>query len=157
MYPPNVIRNASEADLNSILHLFRETILHIDVLDYNKEQLYVWASSSNNMEAWIEKIHDQYFLLVEIETLLVGFASLTKDGCIDLLYVHQDFQRCGIASILLEALEKQAVALNLLKLQSDVSITAYPFFIKKGFVVVKEYSKQVQKEIFLNRLMEKPL
>lgn len=62
--------------------------------DYNREQTNIWATTAQNREAWLKKLEEQYFYLaIEDQGRIVGFASLTREGSFDLLYVHKNYQR----------------------------------------------------------------
>ena len=151
------IRTAAIPDLPFILLLFKETISHVNAADYEQEQLQVWASTAENKDQWLLKLDRDYFIVAESEKVIAGFASLNQDGLVDLLYVHKDFQRRGIALDLLKRLEEKAKQLDLIEIFTDASITAYPFFLKHGFTVTEEYIKQKNGVPFLNRKMRKEL
>lgn len=57
-------------------------------------------------------------------------------GHLNRLYVHKDFQGKGIATALVKALEAEAIKLNLRKISTEASITAQPFFEKRGHQTV---------------------
>jgi len=84
-----------------------------------------------------KRIDTHYYLLVKIEDRLVGMASLDKSGYLDVIYVHHEYQGHGIASELLFKMEQRAKKDGHDVITSDVSITAKPFFLHKGYVVVK--------------------
>ncbi|MOA08482.1 putative N-acetyltransferase YafP [compost metagenome] len=60
------------------------------------------------------------------------------------MYVHKDYQRQGIATLLLNAIIIKATELNLTGLTTEASITAKSFFIKNGFEVTEE------QKVFIN-------
>ena len=67
---------------------------------------------------------------------------------LDRLFVHADYQRKGIATAICNQLE-QAVQGNIV---THASITARPFFKKRGYTVVKE--QQVERQgIFLTNFI----
>ena len=139
-----VIRPASVDDLSEMIHLFRDTIKNVNKKDYSAEQITVWASPDIDIKRWQQSIKDDYTFVAENSDNLIGFSTLQKEGNIHLLYVHKNYQRKGIASVLLEKLEKKAIELGLKKLTTHSSITALPFFESKGFFVVR------QQEVILN-------
>lgn len=151
------IRTATQSDLSLILHLFSDTILNVNAADYTHEQLNAWSSAAANQDVWLTKLEQDYFIVALIDEEITGFASLTNEGAVDLLYVHKEYQRKGIAASLLRQLEQKANALGLNEITTDASITAYPFFIKHGFYVTEEYVKQRNGVDFLNRKMKKKL
>lgn len=134
------IREASLQDLPELTSLFVDTIHGVCHKDYDLKQREVWAASVQKTERWEKAIKEQYFLVAETDGNILGFASLLDDYYIDFMYVHAKFQREGIASKLFEELLKEGVRKGTKKLFSDVSITARPFFGKRGFKVIRKNS-----------------
>lgn len=127
------LRQAQVEDLSMILSLFCETIETVCSADYNGDQLHAWKEGARDRARWSDRIQHQYFILGFHERDLVGFSSLAPDGYLDLLYVHKDWQGKGVASLLLTDLLSHAEIHDMMKIVSDVSITAAPFFLRKGF------------------------
>lgn len=132
------IRRANLQDFEKIQKLFVETIHEVCIEDYNEAQIAVWATSINNKDKWEKFIVEEYFLVAEDHNKIVGFISLDNDDYVNLLYVHKNFQRRGVASILYDAIKLEAGRMGIDKLSADVSKTAVPFFHSKSFKVVKE-------------------
>ena len=86
---------------------------------------------------------------------MVGFADLEADGHLDCMYVHADYQRRGVASRLLSEVEAAGKAQGLNRLYSEVSITARPFFERRGFRVIAPQLVTARGQEFLNYRMEK--
>lgn len=132
------LRKGILKDLQEILILFSGTIETVCANDYNNEQIVAWISSVNNTGRWHRLIEDQYFIVAVLNQKIVGFASLAHGDYIDVLYVHKDFQRQGIAQQLYNALETEATTHKNTILTADVSKTAKPFFEANGFKVIAE-------------------
>ena len=81
---------------------------------------------------------------------IVGFSSITPTGYLDYMFVHKDFQGRGIATMLLEEIERYALAAGIKRITSEVSLTARPFFEKQGYVVEKEQKRQAHKLCLTN-------
>lgn len=88
---------------------------------------------------------------------MVGFAEFETNGHIDCFYVHHDFQRVGIGSSLMSAIENDARTNKISRIFAEVSITAKPFFQRNGFVVIKEQCKLIRGVELTNFIMEKVL
>jgi putative acetyltransferase len=127
------IRTTTPADLDAIRQLFYDTVTQVNSRDYEPEQIEAWAAGSEKKEDWTQKMEEQYFLVAEAGDTIVGFCSLTRLGQLDFLYVHKDFQGMGIATKLLDTVIKIAEQMDMEVITSDVSITARPFFEKRGF------------------------
>lgn len=149
------LRKALPEDLEEIQNLYVNTIENICIKDYNQNQINVWTSSIAEKEKWINKLKNQYFLIAEIENKIVGFGSLANGDYLDFLYVHKDFQGIGIASKLCEELEIESQRQTSSAIFSFVSISARPFFEKRGFKVVEERKNIIQGIEIINFKMVK--
>jgi GNAT superfamily N-acetyltransferase len=70
---------------------------------------------------------------------------------------HHARQRQGVGSLLIEKIHEEASHRGLVRLYSDVSITAKPFFIAKGFEVIKEQLIAIRGQELSNFRMQKHL
>lgn len=152
-----IFRVATNSDLPEIQKLYVETIKEVCKNDYNEEQLKVWSSGVENTERWLEVIRLQFVLLAIVENEIAGFGTLKDGNFIDLFYIHKDFQRQGIADKILHELEIEATKYNSKIITADISITAKPFFEKKGFVVKTEQRNIRLNVELINYKMEKKL
>lgn len=82
---------------------------------------------------------------------IVGFGDIDKTGYLDRLYVHKDYQRKKIATYLCNQLE--GYAQNRITVQA--SITAKPFFEKRGYQVIKKQEVYRDGVALINYVMEK--
>ena len=69
---------------------------------------HAWKSSSGDQQRWHRLIENQYFIIAILNGKIVGFASLDQGNYVDVMYVHRDFQRQGIAQQLYSTLENEA-------------------------------------------------
>jgi len=148
-----IIRSYAKADADMLLNLFQQTIKTVNREHYSTEQLDIWSGQAG----WINRLEHNVTLVATIQSYIVGFITMKDDGLIDLLYTHKNFQRQGIASALLKAIEARAYTLGLTALQTEASITAEPFFEAQGFRIVKKQQKKVQEIAFTNYYMTKSL
>lgn len=152
------IRQATADDLPEITALFRNTIINICSKDYSEKQINTWASSANDTETWIERINSNYFIVAEQKDhLIVGFAYLKKGYYLDGLFVHQDYQRQGIASALLRTIESRVMIEEFPEIRSDVSKTALPFFEAWDYTTIKKQKKSFKGMGFENYIVTKTL
>jgi putative acetyltransferase len=150
------LRQATLSDLPQIHQLFVDTINHVCTKDYSVDQRRVWTALINNKERWVSSIQEQEFLIAESDGIIAGFASLEKTGLIDFLYVNKDFQRKGVANLLLTNLEEKAANSGIERLWSNVSETAKGFFEHSGYTVIQRQTKMVDNvEIHNYRMMKK--
>lgn len=153
------LRPIQASDLEKIVTLFKETVHHVNAKDYSSEQLLVWAPKHmhHGHERW-QSLLSSIAYLAESDDVIVGFADITEQGYLDRLFVHKDYQRQGIASMLVKKLESIILERGLKKITTEASITAKPFFEQIGYYVIREQNKPREGGVVLtNFLMEKRL
>jgi putative acetyltransferase len=128
---------ATRNDLDAIAYLFRHTIQTAASNDYSAQEIASWSEGAKNTDNWLKRIDTHHYLLVKVEDKLIGMASLDNTGYLDVIYVHPQHQGKGIASALLSKMEDKAIEDGHDVITSDVSITAKPFFLHKGYRIVK--------------------
>ena len=133
-----IIREYMPSDCESMARLFYDTVHTINAEHYTKEQLDVWATGNIDMKAWNCSFLEHDTLIAEIDGVIVGFSDMDKNGYLDRLYVHKDYQRKGIAAELINKLEQRAGEAGVFSFETYASITARPFFEKQGYTVVAE-------------------
>jgi len=149
------IRAYRESDTRQIMTLFYETIHAINRRDYNPEQIDTWAPAEMDDARWAETLRQRTTFVAENDGLIVGFAELEEDGHINRFYCHKDYQGCGIGTRLLAAIEAEAQQRGITRLFTEASITAHPFFTKRGFQTLQEQTVVVRNVAFRNYRMEK--
>lgn len=132
------IRFTTPKDIPAIKELFRSTILSVNLKDYTPEQVGCWAARGEDVSVWEERINEQYFILAEENNTILGFAVLKLSGYLNSMFVHRDYQGKGVASLLLKKIEEYARMKDISEITADVSITAQPFFSKKGYVILEQ-------------------
>jgi len=150
------IRLADENDVDNIIELFSLTVRFINSRDYSEDQIKIWSSFSNR-DSWIGKIIEQNFYVGIISEKIVGFSSIDNQGYLDYMYVHKDYQNQGIATALLNQIERKANELSLQRIWVSASITSKPFFESKGYILFNIRKRKIQNTVFKNSLMEKYL
>ncbi|MBS7229983.1 GNAT family N-acetyltransferase [Flavobacterium psychroterrae] len=150
-------RKATISDLQEMQEMYIETIKWVCKSDYNPLQINAWISSLDDTERWLKVIHSQFVLLAINDNKIVGYGTLKDGNYIDFFCVHKDFQRQKIADNIFNQLEAEAIRERSKTITADVSITAKPFFDKKGFAV-KAKQKNIRLGVeLINFKMEKEL
>lgn len=152
------IRIARLSDASKLKDLFQNTVLTINKRDYSKAEVEDWASCGDNLSNIEEMIKTHYFIVaVNQQSQIVGFSSITPQGYLHSMFVHKDFQDKGIATMLLEEIERYAISNGIMRITSEVSLTARPFFEKKGYIVEKEQKRKANQLSHINFWMAKEL
>lgn len=146
------LRDYSKPDCAILAQLFYDTVHTVNAKDYTREQLDAWATGEVNLEAWNESFQAHHTVVAEVDGQIVGFGDMDETGYLDRLYVHKDYQRRGVATAICDALEQNTKAAEF---TTHASITARPFFEKRGYTVVREQQVERRGELLTNFVMRK--
>ena len=148
-----IIRKAEIDDLPELKKLFSDTIIATCKTDYTINERKVWSSAIAKNEKWLKSLKEEFFIIAESGSKIIGFSSLKNKDYLNLMYVHKDFTRKGLATKLYKNIKTKSLEYGVEKLNADVSKTAKPFFEKLGFKVVKENRNIIENEILINYKM----
>lgn len=126
------IRNYQKEDCEALARLFYETVHTVNAVDYTARQLCAWAKNADSLTRRSQDLLRQHTVVAETDGEISGFGSIDGSGYLDLLFVHKNFQRQGIATALCNVLEKGYPSVR-----THASITAKPFFERRGYLVLK--------------------
>lgn len=144
------------ADATAVADLFYHTVHSVNAADYNEEQLNAWAPAEVLSEDWSSRFNGHLALVAFYNGELVGFADMdVPHAYLDRLYVHRDYQRCGIGTALCDALESACPAGG--EIHVHASLTAEPFFFARGYRIQEKQTVQCRGVSMRNSLMIKNL
>ncbi len=143
-------------DIDAIAALFHDTVHLVCAKDYTPEQLNAWADGSVDKAAWNASLLAHHTLVAESGGVVIGFGDIDGDY-LDRLYVHEGWQGRGVATAIVAALEQHAQETGQTRMVTHVSVTARPFFERRGFAVVKEQQAERKGVLLTNFVMEKTL
>ena len=147
------LRQYRESDCGEIWQLFYDTVHTVNAKDYTQAQLNAWAPQNTDFLEWGKsRLRENTIIAVECEKI-IGFGTIIiTSGYIDFLYVQKDSIGKGIGTAICNELEKSS---QVNEITTYASITAKPFFEKRGFKAIKENSVERNGIIFRNYLMIK--
>ncbi|ACA46325.1 TPA: GNAT family N-acetyltransferase [Clostridium botulinum] len=151
------IRMYQLEDCREIVELFYNTVHSINSRDYNSAQLDVWAPKEIDIDSWDKSFLQHYSIVAEESDVIIGFGDLDATGYLDRLYVHKDYQGIGVATTIASELENYAQENHISIVTTNASITAKPFFKKRGYEVVKEQFVERNGQFLKNFIMKKVL
>ncbi len=146
------IRRYRSEDCRRLTELFYDTVHSVNARDYAPEQLDAWATGQPDLEAWDRSLHAHESFVAEENGVIIGFGDIDQSGYLDRLFVDKDHQGRGVATALCDALEAAARAEHY---TTHASITARPFFEKRGYRVVRQQRVERQGVFLTNFVMEK--
>jgi putative acetyltransferase len=151
------IRPWRESDTDALGELFRRSVREVASRDYRPAQIEAWVKAPGEHAAWAERMRDRVVYVAEDQGQSIGFIQYDPPDHIDMTYVHPEYQRRGVASALLAALEANAQRRGVTLLNVEASITSRPFFAARGYEVITPQIVTARGEDFLNYRMAKTL
>ena len=155
--PKPALRPFLSDDTPVLAAIFAAAIEELTGDDYSEAQQQAWASAADDEEQFGKRLGGELTLIATLQNSPVGFASLRGADHIDMLYVHPSAVRQGVASMLIEALEKLAGGRGAKNLTVDASDNAQEFFEKRGYVGKQRNTVTVNGEWLANTTMQKAL
>lgn len=136
-----ILRKYKSDDCLKLLKLFYDTVRTVNKKDYNDEQLSVWAPDNyieEKYNTWQKSLSENFTVIAEKNGDIVGFGDIEKNGYLNRLFVHKNYQSRGIASSIVKELENYAEKICIRTIITEASTTAKPFFEKIGYSLIKE-------------------
>ncbi len=154
--PKPALRPYLPADAPALAAIFASAIEELTADDYSEAQREAWMAAAEDDE-FERRLTSDLTLVATLEGSPVGFASLRGNDHIRMLYVHPAVAGQGIATMLVDALEKLAVSRGAKSLTVDASDTAQGFFAKRGYTARQRNSVTINGEWLANTTMQKTL
>ena len=146
------LREYMTSDCDQLARLFFQTVHSVNAKDYTKEQLDVWATGNVDLNRWDMSFKEHYTIIATDNGEIVGFGDIDSSGYLDRLFVHKNHQHKGIATAICDELESSVTGKKII---THSSITAKPFFEKRGYRVKKEQTVVRNGISLTNFIMEK--
>lgn len=155
--PKPALRPFLPADTPVLAAIFASSIEELAGDDYSEAQQEAWMAAADDEDAFGRRLAGELTLIATVQDSPVGFASLRGNDHIDMLYVHPSVAGQGVATMLVDALEKLAGSRGAKTLTVDASDNAHRFFLRRGFVAQRRNSVIVNGEWLANTTMQKSL
>lgn len=152
---PLSVRPYRPGDLDGLIDIFGGAIRDVAAKDYDAAQIAVWAQVDR--ESFAARRLSRPTWVAVIDQMPVGFSDLEPNGHLDMMYVHPGHQGRGVATALLQQVETAARAGSLGRIFTDASITARPFFERRGFRILTAQQVAHSGQTLTNSRMEKSL
>lgn len=126
-------------DAHGTYAAYRSAILQTASADYEPEQLAAWAGVEvADLSQWDARRLAAHTFVAVVDERVAGFADFrAAEGLLDMLFVHPDFGRRGIAQQLVCTVKQEALRAGLVALRTHASRTARPALERSGFRVIR--------------------
>jgi N-acetylglutamate synthase-like GNAT family acetyltransferase len=130
-----IVRRATAADSEAVYTIVLQALSETNAKDYpasviDRLVLTLPNEIASNLETW-------HAFVAIADGQVVGMGSLSGQT-VRSVYVRPDRQHGGVGTRLMDVLENTARAQSVRTLSVQSSITAQPFYAKRGFKIVRE-------------------
>ncbi|WP_271220770.1 GNAT family N-acetyltransferase [Streptosporangium carneum] len=152
-----MIRPYRSDDAQATLDVFYRAIRVTASRDYDPAQLAAWASPDIDPADWATARKEATTWVAEIDGTVVGFTDIDPTGYIDMMFVDPRVGRTGVAGALLDRVTEIARSREVGELTVNASLTARPFFERRGFTMIAEQQVERRGSVLTNFRMRSPL
>jgi GNAT superfamily N-acetyltransferase len=130
-----LIKRATAEDSEAVYEIVLRAVRETSARDYpasviDRLVLTLPDKVASNLDTW-------HAFVAIADGRVVGTASLSGQT-VSSVYVNPDYQRGGVATKLMDAVETVAISRSVRTLSVQSSITAQPFYAKRGFKIARE-------------------
>lgn len=136
-----LISRATDTDLPLMQRLFYQTVTMYGSRIFTKAEVKIYSRLALDKNHWIQKFKDDFIYNAKLNGEIIGSFTLNKNGDIEYIFVHQNYQGRGIAKKLYQKLEEVAKNAGLEILTTQINPNTKAFFEKNDFKIIKNVKK----------------
>ena len=129
------LRPYEPADAAATWKVFHAAVRSTALACYSAEQVAAWAPDDVDADRWAHRRAAAWTLVAVHNGQVAGFTDLTDAGELDMLYVHPEHARRGVATCLVAGVVTEARRRGLLRLDVRASRVLQPLLERFGFVL----------------------
>jgi putative acetyltransferase len=126
------LRRARPEDALKIRNVHVASIRALCAGEYTPEQIAAWTAGARPERYRRAMAEGEIIFVAERGPRIVGFSALEGDQ-VQAVYVHPQFARRGVGTLLLRAVEAEARDRGIVELRLSASLTAVPFYRSLGY------------------------
>lgn len=137
------IRKATYQDCKALCEIHVSAIRELGKSHYSEEEIDIW-SRGRTPDRYEKQISERDVIIAENRSIPVGFGTLDlARGELVQLYVHPNYARKGVGTLLLEELMNMAREAGLDEMHCFSSLNAEGFYISTGFQAGQKCKRQL--------------
>ncbi len=149
-----VVRRYEAQDAAATHEVFHAAVRRTAVSRYTPAQVQVWAPQEVDLEDWARRRGAAWTVVAVDGGRIVGFADLTDAGEMDMLFVHPDHARRGIATALVAEVVREAAERGVHRVDVHASRVLQPLLERLGFVLDQDHpDNRLKGQVLANATM----
>lgn len=153
-----ILRSYRPADAIGLASLYHRAVREGAAGKYDAAQRQAWSPDVPTDAVWRARVEEAATVVAERDRTLLGFMTLDLEtGYLDFAYVAPEVMGQGVASALYAVVEGRARVRGHVRLETEASLLAEPFFLRHGWRVVRRQEVERGGVAIPNAVMEKRL
>ncbi|NKX44667.1 GNAT family N-acetyltransferase [Roseicyclus persicicus] len=153
-----LIRPCRVTDAPGLADLYHRAVREGTGRHYDAAQRAAWSPAPPQGEDWRRRLVEAQTMVAEQGDRLLGFMTMDMDtGFLDFAYVAPEAMGQGVAETLYAVLEGRARVAGLTRLETEASLLAERFFLRRGWRVLRRQEVERHGVRIPNAVMEKSL
>ncbi|SDY93077.1 putative acetyltransferase [Modestobacter sp. DSM 44400] len=128
-----LFRGYQPEDAAATREVFHAAVRQTALSHYTPAQVQVWAPDEVETDRWSRRRATAWTVVAVDAGDVVGFADLTDAGEMDMLFVHPNYARRGIATTLVASIVREALQRGLPRVDVRASRVLQPLLERLGF------------------------
>ena len=133
------LRSCEASDATATWEVFHAAVRDTALGFYNAAQVAAWSPDEVDADRWARRRAAAWTLVAVDSEQVVGFADLTDGGELDMLFVHPDHARGGVATRLVADVVSEARRRGLARVEVRASRVLQPLLERLGFVLDEDF------------------
>ncbi len=133
--PGITVRGYQPEDAPATREVFHAAVRRTALSHYAPAQVQAWAPDEVDLDRWRSRRAAAWTVVAVDAGQVVGFADLTDTGGMDMVFVHPDHARRGIATALIADIVAEATRRGLRRVDVRASRVVQPLLERLGFTV----------------------
>ena len=133
-----IVRPYRPSDAIGLATLFHRAVQEGTAAHYSVEQRQAWCDRPPTSAGWRARVEEAETIVAEWGGVHQGFMTMDMEtGYLDFAYVAPEAMGKGVADALYAVIEGRARVRGLVRLETEASLLAQPFFRRHNWRVVK--------------------
>jgi putative acetyltransferase len=153
----SVVRPYRDGDAEALAIVFERAVRGIGPHDYSPDQIEAWIGPEPRAERFRSRMADgrRCWVALNGEGRVTAFVDLEADGHIDFLFADPEVAGRGVASGLLDLVERTAREEGVPRLYVEASEAARRFLLKRGYTIQRRRDFEIRGVAIHNYAMER--
>tara|TARA_Y100001978_G_scaffold97782_1_gene87633 strand:- start:253 stop:714 length:462 start_codon:yes stop_codon:yes gene_type:complete len=142
------LKQITKKDQLKLKEVYFDSVSSIDENIYSKEHKFAWASQAWENSEFHKSLLEGIGSKLIFNNKIIGFATRYPENRLSLLYVRSDFKRKGFGTMILNAIERDALKSGINKLKTEASLISYRLLIKSKWEIERKEKVNIKGLIF---------